>query len=210
MTFDLRAYWPDPAAGKQVIAQFATAAHTSLLRRYVRRGTIGGAPVAQMDEWSAQGWCDAWQYRDDGTQILEVATKQPGVHKVYKPGKEIQWGGAQQIGDVVARSVEIDVAASTGVAPGIGNYGYQKIEFEAFHPVFLNAALNLYQDVAQFKVLQTWCADAGCAYPAGQHVYRQRYWMAPGLGFVQIEYLEPVQRIDYPKFIETTWETTCQ
>jgi hypothetical protein len=208
---DLRAYWPDPATGEQLVVQERTSAYPSipkaLLRRYVKRGTVEGNPVVRMDEYSGQGWQSGWEMRDDGTQMLEVGTAQASSHKVYKAGKEIHWGGVLEIGVPAGRSLEVDVSKSTGVTAGYWNYGYQQIELKEFICSFTNDGGLTFADVVKLGVFQSWCAASGCAYPGGQSIVTMDYWLAPGVGIVQVDYLTPNARRDYAVGVLETWET---
>lgn len=209
---DLRTYWPNPAAGEQLIVQDRTQANgggtfKNVLRRYVNRGTVDGNPVVRLDEFNHSGWLDAWEYRDDGSQILEVGTWQGAIHKVYKTGKEIPWGGVQNVGDMIERQLEVDVSKSTGVTPGYWNYGYQKITFTDFLPSFTNDGGLTFENVVKLSVFQSWCGAQGCAYPDGQNIATMDYWLAPGVGMIQIDSQAPTVRLNYASSIDTTWET---
>jgi hypothetical protein len=209
---DLRAYWPQPAAGTQLIVQsktdaFSTPGHKTITRRYVNRGTVEGNPVMRMDEYNSTGWLSGWEFYDDGTQLLEVGTAQSASHKIYKAGKEIQWGGEMDLEQVSARSLEVDVAKSSGVTAGYWNYGYQRIELKEFIESFENDGGLTFCDVVKLNVLQSWCATSGCAWPTGQSVVTLDYWLAPGVGIVQLDYLTPNARRDYASAVVETWET---
>lgn len=209
---DLRTYWPSPAEGEQIVVQDRTQANgggtfKNVLRRYVNRGEVNDLPVIRLDEFNHSGWLDAWELRDDGTQILEVGTWQGTVHKVYKAGKEIPWGGAQNVGDVIERQLEVDVAKSSGVTAGYWNYGYQKITITDFLPTFTNDGGMTFSDVVKMNVFQSWCSAAGCAYPSGQNITILDYWMAPGVGMIQIDSQTPTVRRNYASSVTNTWET---
>ncbi len=210
-TVDLRNYWPQPAAGLQIINQdWATSpAFRSLLRRYVKRGQVRSNDVYRLDEYtSSTGWIDAWELRDDGTQMLEVGTwTSPTVHLVYEVGKEIQWGGSMTLNDFSTRTVHVDVSASTGVTSGYWNWGTQKITFSAFYSSFTNAHGLTFSNVVKLNVFQSWCANSGCAYPSGQNIWTMNYYLAPGVGIVELEYLTPTARTDAVLFASETLET---
>jgi hypothetical protein len=209
-TVDLRDYWPQPAATLQIINQdWAQTSPTfrSVLRRYVKRGQVRGVDVYRLDAYINTGWLSAWEYRDDGTQILEVATELPGSHLVYEVGKEIQWGGVMTLNDVVTRAVHVDVAASTGVTSGYWNWGTQKITFAAFYSSFTTGAGLTFSNVVKLNNFQSWCANSGCSYPSGQNIWTQNYYLAPGVGVVQIDYVSPTTRTDATMPVAETWET---
>ena len=68
LMIDLRAYWPQPAAGTQLIVQsktdaFSTPGQKTITRRYVNRGTVEGNPVMRMDEYNSTGWLSGWSRR---------------------------------------------------------------------------------------------------------------------------------------------------
>lgn len=209
-TVDLRSYWPQPTT-EQLVAQDHTNEwndnRKTVLRRFVKRGTVRGTPVIRLDEYNYAGWLDAWEYRDDGSQILEVATDTPSAHIVYVIGKEIQWGGVMSLNDVVTRSVQVDVAASTGVTAGYWNYGNQKITFSSFYSTFTTDAGLVFSNVVKLRVHQAWCANAGCSYPTGQNIWSMDYFLAPGVGIVQLDYILPNARRDYVVGLAETWPT---
>ena len=173
MTVNMADYWPDLAAGVQLIVQDATDAYgpgtLSVLRRYRRGGTVGGHPVIQMDEFIPTGWVDAWEYRFDATHgMIEVANKFPGKHQVYKPNKWIPWGGVVTIGGSIGQGLEVDIPNSTGVAVGPGNYGWQSVQFEELIADFTNDGGLTFSNVVKILVFQSWCANYACAYPSAR------------------------------------------
>lgn len=207
-TVDLRTYWPQPATSLQLTSQeWATSpSFRAILRRYVGRGTVRGVGVTRLDEY-APTWLSAWEYRDDGTQILEVATWQGTSHLVYEVGKEIQWGGVMALSAVSTRTIHVDVAASSGVTSGYWNWGTQKITFSQLYTTYTTAAGLTFANVVRLSVLQSWCANAGCAYPSGQNIWTMDYYLAPGVGIVQTDYLTPTTRTDAALVLSETWET---
>jgi hypothetical protein len=136
-----------------------------------------------------------------------VGTWNGSVHKVYVVGKEIQWGGVMNLYDVVSRSLQVDVSASTGVSSGYWNYGTQQITFSAFYSSFTTDAGLVFSNVVKLHIFQSWCANAGCSYPTGQSIWTMDYWLAPGVGIVQIDYLSPSTRRDYALSLAETWPT---
>lgn len=213
---DLRTYWPNPASGKQLIVQDegvnGGAPFFATTHRYVKRGQLGGHDVLRKETYNSTGWLNAWQLRDDGTQMLEVGDEFPGKHLVYETGKEFTWGGQQQVGDIVTRQVHIDVAASTGVQTGPDNWATAKLTVEDCLPSFTNLGGMTFCDVVVVQMFQSFCRDAQCAWPAGQSTWRTRYWFAPDVGFIQTEFLQnpngPISgRKNYAVGILETWET---
>jgi hypothetical protein len=63
------------------------------------------------------------------------------------------------------------------------------------------------------QMFQSFCITTQCTWPTGQATWRGRYWLAPGVGFVQTEFLQnpsgPIapQRFNYATGMLTTWET---
>ena len=209
-------YWPVIPAGRQQVVQFqatqGTAQWLGLTARYVNRGTVGGQPVLRMDEWSGQGWQDAWELRCVNGEWLEVGDWTPAGHKVYTIGKEIRWGGNVSVGQTFSNQIHVNVAASTGETTGIHNWGTQIVTFEEAIPSLTTLSGEVYTDVLKINVTQSWCIAAYCAWPAGQATWRMRYWLARGIGIVQVQYLQaPGQtfdppRIDYAKAAIVTQE----
>jgi len=208
-TVDMADYWPNPVTGEQILVQDATDAYgpgtLSVLHRYRKGGTVNNLPVIQLDDYITTGWLDAWEYRFDATHgMIEVANKFPGKRQVYRANKWIPWGGVVTIGGSIGQGLEVDLTKSTGVAAGPSNYGWQSIQFEELIPEFTNDGGLEFQDVVKIYVEQSWCINAACAYPSGQSIYQMRYWLAPGLGFVQIDYILPTARRDYAKSVTKT------
>ena len=212
-------YWPTIQAGRQQIVQFqatqGTAQWLGLTQRYVNRGSVGGYPVLRLDDFNSTGWLDAWEMRcDSGRGWLEVADHFPGGnHKVYTVGKEIPWGGTVEVGQVINLPVHVNVAASTGETSGIHNWGRQILTFEELLPTMTLPSGLVFDNVLKVHLLHSWCkANSDCSYPANQWTWKVRYWFAPGVGIVQIQYLQsPNQtfdppRIDYAKAVIVTHE----
>lgn len=214
---DMRDYWPSLPTGRQQITQNEASQGGNtwfgLTQRYVNRGTVRGNPVLRLDDFNGTGWLDAWELRNDGSQILEVGDQFPSGHKVYEIGKEFSWGGVVNVGDVIIRTVHVDVAASVGEVVGPHNWGTEVLTVEAFHPTFTNGAGLAFTDVVQVRMFQSFCITSACTWPTGQATWITRHWFAPGKGIIQTEYLTvnsaPVspQRIDSATSIITTWET---
>jgi len=212
---DIRNYWPQPAVNNQLITQDYTLAWgpltKTILHRYVKRGVVRGNPVYRLDDYLSTGWIDAWEYRNDGTNILEVADFVGGQHIVYSVGNEILWGGIQNIGDVLSRSVIVDVSASSGVTAGYWNYGHNSVTYSALLPTFTNDGGLTFSNVLKLHVFQSWCANTGCAYPSGQLIWTVDYWFAPSVGIIQTDYLSApapfTARRDFALTISETWET---
>lgn len=208
---DMADYWPNPAMGEQLIVQDATTAYgpetLTVLSRYRKGGTVDSLPVIQLDEYTATGgWLDAWEYRFDATNgVLEVADKYPSsVHKVFKIGNEIKWGGSLNVGNTIAGNVEVDLTKSTNVPSGPSIYGYHSMTLEEFIPSFTNDGGLTFSNVIKVYVFQSWCSTSTCNYPAGQNVWQIRYWLAPGVGVIQKDYLAPTVRRDYAKSVTLT------
>lgn len=208
MSFDFRAYWPNPAAGKQLLVQHATRyspggpVADGILWRYVRGGQIGGHDVVRLDNYISDAllWYDFWKYRADPVEgLIEVAdaarasdaVMSPTKNIVLKAAKPIKWGGVQNVGDSITHPCEIDVAASTGVPSGPWIYGTNSVEFLDFLPTFTNEGGMVFADVVKIRFLQGWCATAACDYPAGQNLYAAVDWFAPGLGPIQVDFIDP-------------------
>lgn len=209
--YDMRDYWPNPAAGEQLLVQDATIAYgpeiLSVLHRYRRGPIVSGVQTLQLDDYiSTSGWIDQWELKPDATAgILEYADRYVGSRLVYKAGKEIKWGKTLSVNDVIlSNPVEVDVAASSGVTAGPWNYGYNSLTIEEFIPSFTNDGGLVFSNVLKVYLYQSFCIDAACSYPAGQNIWKNRYWLAPGVGIVQTDYIAPDVRRDYAKTITRT------
>jgi hypothetical protein len=194
-------YWPLPALGRELLVQDVTGAGTLMvLRKYRRIAPVSGIPVVRLDEYTEAGWVSAWEYRHDPTHgVIETANRFPGVFQPYKTGKWIIWGGQMAVGQTVQQGVEVDLRRATGVTQGPGNFGWQSVTLVAVHPTFTNAGGMTFANVAEIKVVQSWCKTWTCDFPAGQNVFDLRYWLAPGLGMIQVDYDGADARIDYAR-----------
>ncbi len=206
-------YWPSLATGYQLLVQDATVAWGADTLTILHRYHNGSSGIVLLDDYDhPDGWLDTWSYvKDPARGMLEISDKYPGgKNLVLKPGKEIPWGGMMNVGDVVSGNVEVNVAASTGVTAGPGNYGYQSVTLSEVIQSFTNDGGLVFPNVAKISVFQSWCKTPACDYPAGQNAYTFVYWMAPGKGFIQIDYLTApspfTPRRDYAKSIT---ETVC-
>lgn len=216
--FNMQSYFPTLAADEQLLVQTETAHYgapiRSTLHRYVNRGTVGGNPVQRLDDYNASGFLDAWELRWNGSKMLEVADWfSPTHHKVYTVGKEISWGGVQNVNDMTSRQVHVNVAASQGETVGPQNWGTVVMTYEALLPTFTNVGGMDFTNVVVVRVFQSFCITTACTWPNGQATWITRHWLAPGLGFVQIEYIQNPNgpwnptRFDYAISINRTWET---
>ena len=212
MTINMIDYWPNPATGEQLLVQDATKAYgpetLSVLHRYKKGGTVNGLQCIQLDDYTSNGWVDAWEYRFDATAgMLEVGDKTSNSHLVYFSGKEIKWGNVQNVGDSISGSIQVDVSKSSGVSAGAWNYGSWALNVEAVLPTFTNDGGLVFANVVQIWSLQSWCKDNACVYPSGQNITQSRYWLAPGVGIIQTDYLAPSARRDYAKSVTRTCAT---
>lgn len=204
---DMRDYWPSLGSNQQLVSQDLASQNGSiwmgLSHRYVNRGLVRDFPVMRLEDWLSTGLVDAWELRNDGTQMLEVADWFGSQHKVYEVGKEFTWGGVVNVGDVIVRTIHVDVAASIGETVGPQNWATQELRIEAAYPTFTNPAGVTFTDVVQVKMFQSFCITWACGWPSGQSTYVTRHWFARGLGIIQTEYLMinsvsvSPQRIDY-------------
>lgn len=212
MAFNMNDYWPNPTTGEQLLVQHFTKVSgietLAVLQRYKKGDTVKGLPVIQLDECFTNGWADAWEYRLDPTLgMVEVGDKTTNSHLVYLAGKEIKWGGIQNVGDKLSGSIQVDVAQSTGVSAGFWNYGSWSMTIEAFLPSFTNDGGMTFANVVQIWNFQSWCKDSGCVYPSGQNSEQTRYWLAPGIGTIQTDFLAPNTQRYYAKSVTRTCAT---
>jgi hypothetical protein len=214
----MRDYWPDLAANRQLVMQTKASQGGSiwmgLTHRYVNRGLVRNLPVMRLEDHLNGTMLDAWELRDDGTQMLEVADWFGAQHKVYEVGKEFTWGGVVNVGQVITRTIHVDVAASVGETTGPQNWATEELTIEALHGTLTLPNGLVFSNAVQVKMFQSFCITYACGWPSGQATWITRHWFAPGQGIVQTEYLMvnsatvSPQRLDYVEAIPlTTWAT---
>ena len=126
-------------------------------------------------------WQDDWFYRNDRVRgILEYEDDYPKIKWQQKlmfwtpivtqpcvPGKEIVWGGAQDVGDALGAPCQ-----TAGI---FGQYGWQQLSFDAILPTFETPA-GIFHDVLVLRYWQTW---------SGKPSQGAQMWFAKGLGQIK-------------------------
>ncbi len=193
MQHDLAAYWPSPERGSPIeiidcyLSQ--TGQPITTKRNVYTSAEFAGKPILRIDEFDPNGkWNDAWLLRKELRGVVEFGDIYPKGHiSLFRYGKELLWGGVMEIGETVENDVEIDLSASTGVYPFIGQYGKNKTTLIDVMPSFTNGAGLTFNDVAVIHNVQTFY-NFGKTKLFGKRVYEARHWQAKGIGIVQIDY----------------------
>lgn len=179
LLLDMADYWPNPKPSERQITQ-----ETFKRGEYSRCGE-----AVCFDEFEPDGWLCTWEYRFDGPDVVEFADKERhGIYKVFKPGKELGWGGAMSVGDTAKGKVEIDVLKSRLVPPFFGVKGFWSTKLEAVHAQFTNPAGLAFKNVVQIFNSQTFYNFMDWKI-FGSRTWQRRSWLASGVGAVQTDYI---------------------
>lgn len=181
MGINIASYWPLPIIGRQVVNLFDcgiqhTYSHQldgSIKLR--EEQTVAGKPNV---------WMDDWKYHYDPVRgILESEDLYPktGVYKYFwwqtvksvecLPGKEIVWGGVENIGETISAP-----CVTSGI---FGQYGNQAVHFIELIPIFKTKAAGSFSNVLAIEYWQSW----GSA-PVGGG----KLWLAPGRGQIKAQW----------------------
>lgn len=176
-------YWPKPKVGELAVFDFGLGAD-NLRYSFIVHSKGDGQHYLQED-YHDNKWQSTWYLNYfDKRGIIETADDYPKRSYqwwtsyrtvAFCSGKEIIWGGAQEIGDVIEAPCIIDPIKSTKVE--IPKKGNQKIYFIKQHDSFTTFDKRFtYKDVIQMAYDQTWDGKST----------GWRGWYAKGLGLVQL------------------------
>jgi hypothetical protein len=176
-------YWPKPKVGELTVFDFGLGAD-NLPYSFIMWSKGDGSHYYQED-YHNNKWQSTWYLNYfDKRGILETADDYPKRSYqwwtsyrtvAFSKGKDIIWGGVQDIGDVIEAPCVIDAIRSTKFeAPKVGN---QKVSFIKHHDSFTTFDKKFsYKDVVQIAYDQTWDGKTT----------GWRAWHAKGIGIVQI------------------------
>lgn len=144
---------------------------------------VGSNSLLLTDFDAHLNWKDQWFMQVRDNQVVEYADKYPGGKTVNMDGllgAPIQWGGIQNIGDTLVTYPKMNPVKSW---PPALSSGIQIVVFESMLPT-LNVetplSVKTYNNVLQFTYLQSWSGGPGTG---------ARYWMADGVGPVQLQWI---------------------
>jgi hypothetical protein len=222
-------YWPSLAPGKTLIKHLSTDKYgppfENMRSRY--SGQMDGSIQKQDFVYTAPNvfsYIDTWYLKTENGTLLEYRDDLSidGVISsgVYIPGKEINWGNIYTLSGskkVTEGQFIIDPTTSSAAYPETApnRYGYAYFKLENILPT-LTVGSNMYKTVAVVYHYQTVCLDNGCdttkpiynssgKQTGGAFEWELRFWLAPGKGIIQTEYISNSQfsvdsekgRIDY-------------
>ena len=183
MSFAFRDYWPYPAPGELKVFDFGKGAD-GLAYSYIYWNS-GDSRHFYQEDYHDNKWTSTWHMDYyDPRGIMETADEYPKrsyqwwtnyrTTSFYK-GREIFWGGTQNVGDEFDTVCQIDPVASTKFeAPTIGN---QRMKFVALYNSITTHAGIKYNDVLEIEYDQSWGGGASTGW---------RAWHARGVGIVRI------------------------
>jgi hypothetical protein len=209
-------YWPQPPEDTRLIKHISTDFYGKRLEglRSIYRSTSRDTFTKRdyiIKSASRPTHNDTWylrrrkgvlvEYRDD----LKLATNPNIIRVIYRPGREINWGGRYELPpgrSTTESSIAVDAQRSDAyfsTSPA-SQYGYTSTKLEAILPTF-TAGPYTYEDVAVVYHYQSICLDKACnpdapvynakgAQVGGAQVWQLRYWLAPGKGIIQTQYLQ--------------------
>lgn len=195
--FHMKAYWPHPAAGKEIIIRFDVGRLD-----FYRKGQDG---YLLEDGWHLPNtadrrdtvkWSSTWHYRADSKNgVVEFGDDVPdgkggSVSARFSPGFEIWWGDVMRVGETIDHKV--------GYAnhPDRRAFGRQRVTLAAFYPQYALAG-RTYQNVIRLDDQQDVCkaseGSPGSLDRPGQidckesDVTTSKYYLARGIGIIRIE-----------------------
>lgn len=140
------------------------------------------------------------EYRDD----LRLGTGTSLFRVVYRKGREIDWGGRYSLSptsNTTESRILVDVQKSNSFFETAqpSRHGYASTKLEAVLPTFVAGPFT-YQNVAVLYHYQSMCLDKACdprtpiydgrgKQTGGAQIWELRYWLAPGKGIIQTQYL---------------------
>jgi hypothetical protein len=180
MAFIFRNYWPQPQVGYLSVHNFGTGADGKPYSFMVWNS--GDNRHYYQEDYHDNKWTSTWVMDYLGSRgVTEVSDIYPRytyqVWASYRttafvPGKEIFWGGIQNIGDEFNAPIEIDAFASTKFqAPSKGN---QRVKFCNQYNLMLG-----YTDVVEIEYDQSFNGGKAAGW---------RAWHARGVGIIQIQW----------------------
>ena len=176
-------YWPQPKVGDLAVFDFGLGADNKRYSFMV--WNKGDGRHFYQEDYHDNKWTSTWvmDYFDK-RGVLETADDYPKYSYQFWTsyrtvsffgGKEIIWGGVQEIGDVIEAPCVINPITSTKFeAPKAGN---QKVKFAHQWNSF-KTPHGKYSDVIEIEYDQTW----------GSTTSGWRAWHAKGVGIVQINW----------------------
>jgi hypothetical protein len=197
MAFIFRNYWPQPEVGYLSIHNFGNGADGLPYSFMVWNS--GDNRHYYQEDYHNNKWTSTWVMDYLGSRgVTETSDIYPKYSyqfwtsyrtTAFTAGKEIFWGGIQNIGDEFNSPIAIDPVASTAVtAPSNGN---QRVKFCNQYNLF-----NGYTDVVEIEYDQSFNGGAASGW---------RAWHAKGVGIVQIKWRYAGQDIGnpYPATVST-------
>ena len=176
---DCRVYWPMVYKNDSITKVFNNGYQQQLVR------SINFVGATSLIEILNGKWLATWYlYHDPERGVLEFCDDlpktqwfqkamfwQPCVRSYYIPGQEIVWGNKQDVGDLIEHAC---------VMKGLfGQSGTQTVDFIEILPT-MKIANTILQNVLVIVYSQKW----GNGPPSGA-----KYYLAPNLGMVQIEWM---------------------
>ena len=180
MAFLFRNYWPQPSPGYISIHNFGKGADGKPYSFMVWNS--GDSRHFYQEDYHDNKWTSTWAMDYLGSKgVTETADIYPRYAyqfwtsyrtTAFVSGKEILWGGIQNVGDEFNAPCQIDALASTKFqSPSTGN---QRVKYCNQYNLF-----NGYTDVIELEYDQSWNGGASSGW---------RAWHARGIGIVQIKW----------------------
>lgn len=143
--------------------------------------------------------CD-WFYRDDENRgLLEYKDDYPKTTTLHRlmfwtsivsqpcvTGKEIIWGGMQEIGDNLGAPCQ-----TSGIG---GQYGWQQLSYDELIPIFPTPA-GRFHDVLVLRYWQSW----GGGHPKGAQM-----WFAKGIGVIKALWMDDSRLTGFGMILQST------
>lgn len=184
MAFLFREYWPQPKVGELSIFNFGFGADNKSYC-WITWNSGDDRHFLQEDyhdnKWTSTWVMDYYDHRG----VVEIADVYPKYAfqfwtkyrtTMFEAGKEIIWGGLQNVGDEIINEIKIDAFDST--LGTVGTSGYQRVKFCNQYSLFQTKYGN-YNDVIEVEYDQSFGGGKSVGW---------RAWHARGKGITQIQW----------------------
>ena len=196
-TYDMRNYWPQPTYNQYLIKEYKVEHDKTVLfhQRYYKDKTDGNYRLQDFyynyptkNVWT---YFSQWHYKIDNNRgVIEYADdvymwynedtqkmESVSMFPRFQEGRELLWGNKMKVGQEVQGQL---YNLSTN------SWGHIWIKLMDAYPTYKVNGIT-YKNVIKLMNSQTFCQNTDCTQ---RYTSTGIYWMAPGIGFVQVEYTD--------------------
>lgn len=179
--YQMQTYWPTPSSGTALIKEWVDANGTRTgIQKTIRDRSTGEYYLMDLD--SNYNWLDTWNYQVDSNRgVLETGDQYPdSSHNIrFARGGEIFWGNrlSTPVHNQVQFKCQRMLREQDWLDVGFQCIGIQQVL--ASHSIRVKGKLSTYRNVIKLIVTQQTSVPVQAI-----------YYLAPGLGFIQIDYYD--------------------